>query len=161
MIDLGGIAKGYIADQMKDFLNKKGISEGLINLGGNVLTVGPKHDGSSYHIGLQKPFGEAGEVITDLSVSDASVVTSGTYQRYFEKDGVLYHHILDTKTGRPIDNGLSAVTIVCPSSVDGDALSTYVFTLGLEEGLRYVESLPDIDAIFITDDLQIIKSGDL
>ncbi len=151
-LDLGGIAKGYIADKMKEELQKKGITEGVINLGGNVLTLGPKANGECYTIGLQKPFSDSGEVIAALSVSDASVVTSGIYQRYFEKDGQIYHHLLDTKTGQPIRNGLSAVTIVCPHSVDGDALSTYVFTLGLEKGVSFVEAQEGIEAVFITED---------
>ena len=113
-IDLGGIAKGYIADQMKAYLNSQGITSGLIDLGGNILALGPKEhqDTASYTIGIQKPFADDGDPIAAIEVTDQSVVTSGIYQRYFESDGVLYHHILDTATGYPCDNGLASVTII-------------------------------------------------
>lgn len=153
-IDLGGIAKGYIADQMKAYLNSQGITSGLIDLGGNILALGPKEhqDTASYTIGIQKPFADDGDPIAAIEVTDQSVVTSGIYQRYFESDGVLYHHILDTATGYPCDNGLASVTIINNSSVDGDALSTTCFAMGLSDGLAFAESLPDTEAIFITTD---------
>ena len=156
ILDLGGIAKGYIADKMKEYLNREGIYEGLINLGGNVLCVGPNDsDDDDYTIGLQKPFSDDGSVIASVKVSDQSVVTSGTYQRYFEKDGEIYHHILDLTTGYPIDNHLSSVTIITDSSVDADALSTTVFTMGEDAGKQFVESLDQVEAIFITDDNKV------
>ena len=152
-IDLGGIAKGYIADKIREYLNDNFVTEGVINLGGNVLTVGPK-DGNKgkYKIGLQKPFTETGETIGYVSVNDSSVVTSGIYQRYFEKEGKLYHHILNTETGYPVENDLNSVTIISEDSTEGDALSTYVFTLGLDEGLSFVEDMPYTEAIFIDKD---------
>jgi thiamine biosynthesis lipoprotein len=156
ILDLGGIAKGYIADKMKEYLNREGIYEGLINLGGNVLCVGPKDSDDGYYtIGLQKPFSDDGSVIASVKVSDQSVVTSGTYQRYFEKDGEIYHHILDLTTGYPIDNHLSSVTIITDSSVDADALSTTVFTMGEDAGKQFVESLDQVEAIFITDNNKV------
>ena len=158
-LDLGGIAKGYIADKMKEYLESEGISAGLINLGGNVLTLGEKPDGSSYTIGIQKPFSTDGTPIVAVEVADRSVVTSGTYQRYFEQDGNIYHHILDTSTGYPCDNGLSSVTIISDSSTDGDALSTTVFLLGLDNGMDYVESHANIEAIFITDENELYYSS--
>lgn len=158
-IDLGGIAKGYIADKMKEYLESKGISSGLINLGGNVLTLGTKPNGDSYTIGIQKPFSTDGTPIVAVDVTDKSVVTSGTYQRYFEQDGRIYHHILDTSTGYPCDNGLSSVTLIGDSSTDGDALSTTVFLLGLDDGMNYVESQDNIEAIFITDKDEIYYSS--
>ena len=158
-LDLGGIAKGYIADKMKEYLESEGISAGLINLGGNVLTLGEKPDGSSYTIGIQKPFSTDGTPIVAVELTDRSVVTSGTYQRYFEQDGNIYHHILDTSTGYPCDNGLSSVTIISDSSTDGDALSTTVFLLGLDNGMDYVESHANIEAIFITDENELYYSS--
>ena len=92
-------------------------------------------------------------------MTDRSVVTSGTYQRYFEQDGNIYHHILDTSTGYPCDNGLSSVTIISDSSTDGDALSTTVFLLGLDNGMDYVESHANIEAIFITDENELYYSS--
>ena len=94
-IDLGAIAKGYIADRIKDYLEEEGVRHAMINLGGNVLAMGSKLDGSDYNIGIQKPFDETGEPITSVKISDKSVVTSGIYQRYFKADGKIYHHILD------------------------------------------------------------------
>ena len=159
-IDLGGIAKGYIADRMKEYLLSQGIQNGLINLGGNVLAVGPKDaDSSSYNIAIQKPFSEDGEPVASVKITDQSVVTSGTYQRYFEEKGHVYHHILDLDTGYPCENNLDSVTIICNKSIDGDALSTTVFLMGLKSGMEYVESLADTEAIFITKDGTIYKTS--
>lgn len=158
-LDLGGIAKGFIADKMKAYLQSEGITEGIINLGGNVLTVGPKEDGSDYHIGIQKPFAEDGTAIATLSVTDSSVVSSGVYQRYFYEGDTFYHHLLNPKTGYPFDNGLYGVTILSESSVDGDCLSTACFALGLEDGLSLVESLSGVEAMFITSDMELIYSS--
>lgn len=153
MLDLGGIAKGYIADKMKEYLLEQRIENGLINLGGNILAVGPKStDDPTYTIAIQKPFSENGEAIASVKIKNQSVVTSGTYQRYFEVNDTLYHHILDLQTGYPCHNDLQSVTIISQKSVDGDALSTCVFLMGLQDGLRYVESLDNTEAIFITDD---------
>ncbi len=160
-LDLGGIAKGYIADRIKEYLEENGVTSGLINLGGNVLTLGEKADGSAYTIGIQRPFSEDGEPITSVSVTDKTVVSSGVYERCYEVDGKFYHHILDPKTGYPYDNGLLGVTIICEDSVDGDGLSTTCFSLGLKDGLALVESLPDVEAIFITEDFKLHKSSGL
>jgi len=149
-IDLGAIAKGYIADKMKEYLISKGVNSALIYLGGNVLCIGEKETGA-FKIGIEKPFDTDGDPAAVVSISDASVVTSGTYERYFEKDGEFYHHILDKNTGYPIENGLTAVTIISSSSTDADALSTTCFSLGLEKGMELLESLDDADGFFITD----------
>ena len=159
-IDLGGIAKGYMADQLKDYLLREGVTSAIINLGGNVLTIGKKPDGKNFNIGIQKPFDEQNATITSVSVKDSSVVTSGSYERYFEVDDTIYHHILNTETGYPCDNGLLSVTILSKKSIDGDALSTACFALGLEEGQKLIESLEDIDAIFVTQDYEIIDTRD-
>ncbi len=158
-IDLGGIAKGYIADRMKEYLNAQGCSCGYINLGGNVLTLGGKPDGSSYSIGIQMPFGESGEILGVVTVPDQSVVTSGVYERYYRVDGQLYHHILDVNTGYPCDSGLYEVTIISDSSMDGDALSTVCFILGLENGLQLIESLNETEAIFVTSGYEIYTTS--
>lgn len=150
-IDLGAIAKGYIADKMKEYLISKGVNSALIYLGGNVLCIGEKETGA-FKIGIEKPFDVDGDPAAVVSISDASVVTSGTYERYFEKDGEFYHHILNKNTGYPIENGLTAVTIISSSSTDADALSTTCFSLGLEKGMELLESLDDADGFFITDD---------
>jgi thiamine biosynthesis lipoprotein len=154
-IDVGGIAKGYIADQMRTFLNKEGITSGVISLGGNVLTLGPKSEDTNYTIGIQEPFAETGTTLGTIQVKDASVVSSGIYERYYRVDGKLYHHILDTSTGYPITNNLEQVTIISEKSMDGDALSTTCFALGLEDGLELIESTEGVEAIFVTDDGEI------
>lgn len=154
-LDLGAIAKGYIADQMKEFLLSKGVKSAIINLGGNVLCVGSKPDGSPFGIGIQKPFANRSETIASIEISDQSVVSSGIYERFFEKDDVFYHHILNPKTGYPYDNSLVSVTIISDKSVDGDGLSTSCFALGLEKGMELVNSLPSVHAVFITDDYEL------
>jgi len=159
-IDLGGIAKGYMADQLKKYLLNEGVTSAIINLGGNVLTIGAKPNGTSFNIGIQKPFDEQNETITSVQVKDSSVVTSGSYERYFEVNNTIYHHILNTDTGYPCDNELLSVTILSEESVDGDALSTTCFALGLEKGRKLIESLEDMDAIFVTDDYEIIDTRD-
>ena len=146
-LDLGGIAKGYAADRMREYLNANGACEGFINLGGNVLTLGQKANDEPYHIGIRKPFGEDGETITAVDVTDRSIVTSGRYERYFEKDGHIYHHILDPKNGYPYDNGLNGVTILSDSSMVGDALSTICFALGQEKGTEFLSSMPSNDLL--------------
>lgn len=158
-IDLGGIAKGYIADRMKGYLNENGITSGIINLGGNVLTLGEKESKEPYKIGIQKPFGKNGESIGTLSVKDASVVSSGIYERYYRVNDEIYHHILDPTTGYPVKNELWQVTIISQSSLDGDALSTACFSLGLDAGLDLIESLDQVEAIFVTSQEEIITSS--
>lgn len=152
VIDLGAIAKGYIADRLAEFLIENGQESATINLGGNVLCVGGKPDGSDFVVGIQYPFEDITKTITNVRVSGMSVVTSGIYERSFEQGGVLYHHILDPKTGLPCDNDLLAVSIVSEKSVDGDALSTVCFVLGLEQGLELINSMDGIYAVFVTGD---------
>ncbi len=156
-LDLGGIAKGYITDRLRDYLISEGVTSASISLGGNVYIIGTKPGSDEpFTVGIQKPFSDGTTPAATIQVRDKSVVTSGVYQRYFEKDGVLYHHLLDTKTGWPIENDLYSVTIISDDSTDGDALSTFVFSLGLKKGMDYVESMPDIDGIFITSDNEVL-----
>lgn len=157
-IDLGGIAKGYMADFLKEYLLSKGVTSAIINLGGNVLTIGSKPDDNTFHIGIQKPFDEQNITITSVSVKDSSVVTSGSYERYFEANNTIYHHILNTDTGYPCNNELLSVTILSESSINGDALSTSCFALGLEAGRELIESFEGVDAIFITEDYEIVDT---
>lgn len=151
-LDLGAIAKGYIADKIKEFLLSKGVKSAIINLGGNVLCIGNKPDKTPFRIGIQKPFADRSETIATVDITNQSVVSSGIYERFFEKDGQLYHHILNPKTGYPYDNSLISVTIICDNSTDGDGLSTSCFALGLEKGMELINSLPDVHAVFITSD---------
>ena len=152
--DVGAIAKGYIADRLKDFLVKKGVNSAIINLGGNVLCIGSKPDGTPFKVGIQKPFADRNETEAIMDITGKSVVSSGIYERCFKQDGKLYHHILNPKTGYPYDNGLISVTIISDQSVDGDALSTTCFALGLDEGLKFAEK-KGVQAVFITEDYEL------
>ena len=152
--DVGAIAKGYIADRLKDFLVKKGVNSAIINLGGNVLCIGSKPDGTPFKVGIQKPFADRNETEAVMDITGKSVVSSGIYERCFKQNGKLYHHILNPKTGYPYDNGLISVTIISDQSVDGDALSTTCFALGLDEGLKFVEK-KGVQAVFITEDYEL------
>ncbi len=151
-IDPGAIAKGFIADRIREYLLEQGVKSATINLGGNVLCVGSKPDGSPFRIGVQTPFADRSETSAILEIDNRSVVSSGIYERYFEENGIFYHHILDPKTGFPCENELCSVTIISDTSVEGDALSTACFVLGLEKGMELINSLPGIDAIFIDRD---------
>ena len=155
VIDLGAAAKGYIADRLAEFLSENGEKSAIIDLGGNIMCLGSKPDGSDFTIGIQYPFRDRTETITNVSVSRKSVVTSGIYERSFEQDGILYHHILNPDTGRPFDNELLAVSIVSDSSAEGDVLSTVCFTLGLEKGLSLIDSTDGAEAVFVTKDYEL------
>ncbi|MBF1010912.1 MAG: FAD:protein FMN transferase [Lachnoanaerobaculum sp.] len=157
-IDLGAIAKGYIADKTKEFLKSKGVDSAIINLGGNVLCIGKKPDGQNFTIGLQKPYADRNETVALLTVDDESVVSSGVYERHFVIDGKNYHHILNPKTGYPYDNGLVEVSILTKSSTDADALSTTCFSLGVQEGVKLLNSIPDTYGYFILSDYSIVYS---
>lgn len=152
--DVGAIAKGYIADRLKDFLVKKGVNSAIINLGGNVLCIGSKPDGTPFKVGIQKPFADRNETEAVMDIAGKSVVSSGIYERCFKQGGKLYHHILNPQTGYPYDNGLISVTIISDQSVDGDALSTTCFALGLKDGLKFAEK-KGVQAVFITEDYEL------
>lgn len=160
-IDLGGIAKGYIADNIKSYLIENGVDSAIINLGGNILCVGTKPDGSAFTIGIKKPFSSVNEAITNISVHDLSVVTAGVYERYFYKNDKLYHHILSPYTGKPADTGLYSVTVISPASADGDCLSTACLVMGLEKGKALIDSLDGVYAVFVTDKNELVLSDGL
>ena len=147
-IDLGGIAKGYIADCVADYLRSQGVASACINMGGNVVTIGTKPDGTPWTVGIRDPNGTPEQSAEVLHPTDAAVVTSGTYERGFDLDGIRYHHILDPKTGMPVQNGLASVTIVGTRSALCDALSTACFVLG-EEKSRPILSEYGVSAIFL------------
>ena len=161
MLDVGGIAKGYVADKLKEYLVEHGVKNAIIDLGGNVLLIGSKPDNSYFNIGIAKPFAENSDTIAIVRTNDKSIVTSGNYQRYFYKEDKFYHHILNPQTGYPVDNELTSVTIISDKSIDGDALSTSCFVLGIEEGLRLIESIDGIEVIFIDKNNTITLSSGL
>lgn len=155
-LDLGGIGKGYAADEIANLLRNQGVEHAIIDLGGNVYTLGDKPGNQLWTIGIQDPFNPRGKIIGRLKTANKSIVTSGIYERFIEdEDGNKYHHILNPKTGYPYENQIAGVTIISDYSIDGDALSTAVFAMGIEDGLKFVETLDGIDAIFITLDSKI------
>lgn len=143
---------------MREYLLSKGVTSAIINLGGNVSAIGCRPDKTPFRVGVQKPFAQTGDYSLVLEIDDLSVVSSGNYERCFEKDGVLYHHILSTRDGSPARTGLDSVTIICSRSVDGDALSTLCFLLGYEKGRELVESLDNTQAVFITEDGSVFQT---
>ncbi|MEI6602430.1 MAG: FAD:protein FMN transferase [Clostridia bacterium] len=160
IVDLGGIAKGYAGDVAKEIYLKNGVTSAYISLGGNIVALGSKPDGTPWNVGIQNPRLPNGKYLAVIPVQNKSVVTSGDYERFFMKNNIRYHHILDTKTGYPSDSGLISTSIISDLSIDGDALSTSTFVLGLEKGMALIESLPGVEAIFITKDKKIyVTSG--
>lgn len=158
-IDLGGIAKGYIADALAAVLLEHGCDSAFVNLGGNVLTVGCKTDGSPWRIGVRDPK-EPSKMRAVVTAVSRSVVTSGLYERNFTKDGVFYHHILDPKNGMPVVTDVAGATIVSKKSLDGDGYSTTLFALGVQGALAFVEKHPELEALIIgTDDAVHVTSG--
>ena len=159
-IDLGSIAKGYTADEVAKLLKQEGVKQAIIDIGGNIYAMGLKNNTEEWTIGIQDPFSDRGEIVGSVAVSDKSVVTSGIYERYMEKDGVKYHHILNPKTGYPYESDIAGVTIIADKSIDADALSTVVFTKGIEEGIEFIENQEGSQAIFISKDKKIyLTSG--
>ena len=164
-IDLGAIAKGYAADEAAAVLAARKVKTALVDLGGNIVTLGAKPDGSPWRIGLQDPDPSVprGTHIGIIEFEGSrSVVTSGTYERYLLRDGVRYHHLLDTATGSPVANGLSAVTIFTKRSIVADGWSTLVFASGLERGRALVESTGgEVEAAFFTDRFEVYATAGL
>ena len=159
MIDLGGIAKGYIADQVKKYLENRGIKNAILSFGGNIVAIGRKPDGSDWTVGIQDISGAQGAYMLKARNTGGSTVTSGIYERGFDLDGVRYHHLLSSETGWPVQNTLASVTIVSDSSMEGDALSTAAFVLGEEDGVKLIESLDSVEAVFITRERGVIKTS--
>lgn len=159
-IDLGGIAKGFAADAVKNIFLKNEIKNAIIDLGGNIFALGNKPGGMLWNIGIQDPLSARGEYVGVISVSNKSVVTSGNYERYYIKDGEKIHHIIDPRTGYPSCNGVISATIISDNSIDGDALSTCTYVLGLEKGINLIEAIKGCEAIFITANKEIyVTSG--
>lgn len=153
-LDLGAVGKGYAGDLAASLVEGAGVTSALLNIGGNVQTVGSKPDGSKWRLAIRSPYGE-GEVGV-LEVSDCAVVTSGNYERYFTgEDGKRYGHIIDPKTGYPVDNGLASVTIITDEGKMGDALSTSMFVKGLQGAQEYWKSHDGFEMIIMTEDKEL------
>ena len=156
LLDLGAAGKGIACDIAKDVLTGRGISSGVVSVGGSLLLLGSKER----TIAIRDPFGEANEVFATLRLSDCFVSTSGNYEKFFDRDGVRYHHILDPATGTPADAGLCSVTVVCGEGILSDALSTACFVLGIEASRSLLERY-GADAVFITSDGQAVVTDGL
>ena len=152
-LDLGGIAKGYIGDKMAEVLEKDGVNSAIINLGGNIICIGAKGD-KDFNIGVEAPFSDRTEIVGSVDVRDKTLVTSGVYERMFKIDDKIYHHILDPKTGWPVESDLNGVTLVADKghSVDCDAMSTISLIKGYKEAKKFIDSRDGVDAIFILKD---------
>lgn len=150
-IDLGALAKGYIADKLKDFLVEQGVQSGIINLGGNILTIGenPTYQ-RPWRIGIQNPILDRGEHLAVIAVSDVSVVTSGIYERQLVVDGKTYHHIFDRKTGYPMETEVASLTIVAEKSVDCEIWTTRLFGQNPYDIIEEIEQQPGLEAFVIT-----------
>ena len=151
-LDLGAIAKGFAADELSRIVKQAGIAHALIDIGGTISTVGKRSDGNLWKIGIRDPRVQQGQPIISVPVENLSISTSGSYERYFEQDGVRYHHILDPATGYPVRNNLTAVSVFSHSATDADALSTACFVLGYERAVTLLSELSGTEALFIFDD---------
>ena len=155
-IDLGAVAKGYIADRVREYLEQNGVSRAIINLGGNVIVMGSKSKNEDWTVGIRDPFNEEKTLDQNVSVSDKSVVTSGIYERYFKIGDKVYHHILDPKTGYPCETDIAGITIISDCSEQGDAFSTISLILGSEKAEKFMKD-NGVSGIIVKKDKEIIK----
>ena len=161
-LDLGGIAKGFIADKLAEYVMERGAAGAVIDLGGDVIVAGEKPDGSPWRLGVRKPFGAQNELLGVVETEGASVVTSGIYERQFEEDGVLYHHILDPTTGMPVRSDVVSVTVVAENTMIGDALSTIILLVGSKRAAELAVQAPEfIGALLVLDSGEIMELGDI
>lgn len=157
-LDLGGIAKGYAAQCCAELLKEKGVEAAILSLGGNVQTIGSKPDGSAWVVGIADPSDPSQAIAVLTFEGSMALVTSGAYQRYFEENGVIYHHILDPQTGLPAGSGLLSVTVLAEDGTLADGLSTALFVMGLEEGTRFWRESNDFEAVFLTSEGKILAT---
>ncbi len=176
MLDLGGIAKGYIADRVSEYLRGLGVTSGIVNLGGNIEVIGGKagslgaslEEQSDFSLGIRDPLDETGGLLGIYPGRDVTIVTSGTYERFIEVDGVKYHHILDPETGWPVDTDVLQVSVIAGAghSADCDGLSTVCLALGSDKGTELIKELAEsgefgpLEAIFVTTDGEIIYTNE-
>lgn len=154
-IDLGGIAKGFLCDEIADTLYGMGVRSALISAGGNIQALGSRPDGSMWRIAVTDPFDPSARIGV-LKVSDRAVVTSGGYNRYFNENGVRYSHILDPKTGYPADSGIASVTIVSSDGTSADAYSTALYVMGAADAVAFWREHGSFDMIIVTNDRRIL-----
>lgn len=159
LLDLGSIAKGYAADEIAKILVNEGVEKAIIDLGGNIYALGKKSEESPWKIGVQNPFDDRGNIVGTFLTENKSVVTTGIYERFIEDGDKKYHHVLNPKTGYPYNTDIVGVTIIADKSIDADALSTLVFTMGIQNGIEFIENMENVDAIFITNNKNVYKTN--
>lgn len=160
-LDLGGIAKGYVADALVEMLHETSVARAMINLGGNIYAYGEKRDGSPYKVAVQTPYDTRNTYFGYVEVQDKTVVTSGPYERYFEASGQIYHHIFDARTGYPTEGDVVSVSIIAENSMDADALSTMLFTMTPEAGIALIESMEGVGCIYVDEEYGLSLSSDI
>lgn len=156
-IDLGGIAKGYLSQKLTEMFKEKKAQAAVVSLGGNVQTCGTKPDGTNFNIGITDPT-DGVSVMGMIEVGEKAVITSGSYQRYFEKEGNIYHHIIDTRTGAPAESDLKSVTVICEDGAEADSLATALFIQGKEKAIAFAEANKDIQLILIDEKNEVWTS---
>jgi FAD:protein FMN transferase len=158
-LDLGAIAKGFITDEVILMLDEYQIESAIIDLGGNIYVKGLNPKDKKWTIGIQDPFSPRGEIVGKITETNKSIVTSGVYERYLEVDGIKYHHILNPVDGYPFENDIAGVSIISEKSIEGDALSTSVFSKGIKEGMEFIEEIEGAEAIFVGHDKKIYMTS--
>jgi thiamine biosynthesis lipoprotein len=151
-LDVGGIAKGYIADSLMNGFRESGISSAYVNLGGNVAVLGPKEDGSPWRIGVRSPQQGSDDVVATIESTGGSLVTSGLYERQFERDGTRYWHILDPRTGYPVESDIVSASVYAQQSIDGDGLTKPLFMLGADAALEFLGQYGGVEGLLIDGD---------
>ncbi|MCR2820125.1 FAD:protein FMN transferase [Lederbergia panacisoli] len=160
-LDLGAIAKGFITDEVVKVLNEYEVETAIVDLGGNIYVIGKNPSGKDWTVGIQDPFSPRGEIVGKISASNISIVTSGIYERFLEVDEIKYHHLLNPQDGYPFNNDVAGVSIISDQSIDGDALSTVVFSKGIKDGMEFIEGIKGVEAIFISTDKKIYTTSGL
>lgn len=151
-LDLGALAKGYIANRLLELLKSFGARSALIDLGGNVLTYGQPPSGQPHWlVGIQKPFTPRGQLVGQVTLTNQALVTSGVYERFFKTAGASYHHILDPKTGYPIQSPMTSISVLAPDALTAEIWTSKLFGLPIETALTWLNQTPDIDGIILTD----------
>jgi len=162
ILDLGAAAKGYISQKTKEFLEKQGVKSAIIDFGGNIVILGKNNTGENFKIGIQTPFEERGNYIAVIGSEKNAIVSSGNYERYFKSSsGRIYHHILDPKTGSPVQNGLNQVTVICDDATVADILSTSIYVMGEKKGRELLRQLSGVEAVFVDDKNKVITTENI
>jgi len=162
-VDLGAIAKGYITDEAARVLTEEGVNTAIIDLGGDIVLVGSSTRGEDepWRVGIQNPYGERGEILGMVNLSDKAIVTSGIYERNIEEDGKSYHHLMNPETGFPFENNLSGISIIADNAMDADAIANIAFSKGVEDGLDYINAMDGVDVIYVTKDKEVYASDNI